>query len=138
MLPALAFEPPAPHPPTHPPSSTRVPRYADIPGDYSELMSSSIFCLVVPGHGWSARMDDATLNGCLPVVIMVGAGRAAGAPRREQRRLASRALGSLRGKEHLHAHCPAYTLPGHAASWLPAPAAAHPTPQPHPRCCRTT
>ncbi|KAL4452535.1 hypothetical protein ABPG75_008197 [Micractinium tetrahymenae] len=47
-----------------------IGEYADIPGDYSELMASSVFCLVVPGHGWSARMDDATLNGCLPVIIM--------------------------------------------------------------------
>ena len=41
-------------------------------GDYSELLSSSIFCLVIPGDGWSARMDDATLHGCIPVIIMVG------------------------------------------------------------------
>lgn len=32
-------------------------------GDYSQLLASSIFCLVLPGDGWSARMDDATLHG---------------------------------------------------------------------------
>jgi hypothetical protein len=42
-----------------------------VEGDYSELLSSSIFCLVIPGDGWSARMDDATLHGCIPVIIMV-------------------------------------------------------------------
>lgn len=42
-------------------------------GDYSELLSSSSFCLVLPGDGWSARMDDATVHGCIPVIIMVGA-----------------------------------------------------------------
>ncbi len=40
-----------------------VCRHEDIQGDYSELMSSSVFCLVLPGDGWSARMDDATLHG---------------------------------------------------------------------------
>jgi hypothetical protein len=47
-------------------------RYEGIEGDYSELLASSIFCLVVPGDGWTARMDDATLHGCIPVIIMVG------------------------------------------------------------------
>ncbi|KAI3427182.1 hypothetical protein D9Q98_007119 [Chlorella vulgaris] len=41
-----------------------------VPGDYSELMASSEFCLVLPGDGWVARMDDATLHGCIPVIIM--------------------------------------------------------------------
>lgn len=27
---------------------------------------------VLMGDGWSARMDDATLHGCIPVIIMVG------------------------------------------------------------------
>ena len=49
-------------------------RYEGIEGDYSELLASSIFCLVVPGDGWTARMDDATLHGCIPVIIMVGGG----------------------------------------------------------------
>ena len=46
-----------------------------IEGDYSELLASSIFCLVLPGDGWSARMDDAMLHGCIPVIIMVGGGK---------------------------------------------------------------
>lgn len=37
-----------------------------IPGDYSELLASSIFCLYLPGDGWSARMEDAMLHGCAP------------------------------------------------------------------------
>ncbi len=37
-----------------------------IPGDYGELLASSIFCLYLPGDGWSARMEDATLHGCAP------------------------------------------------------------------------
>ena len=57
-------------PPPAPPLAAG--RHEDIQGDYSELLSSSIFCLVVPGDGWSARMDDATLHGCIPVIIMVG------------------------------------------------------------------
>jgi hypothetical protein len=36
---------------------------ADVSGDYSEMLSSSVFCLVVPGDGWSARMEDAMLHG---------------------------------------------------------------------------
>ena len=46
-------------------------RNDEIKGDYSELLASSIFCLVVPGDGWSARMEDAMLHGCIPVIIMV-------------------------------------------------------------------
>lgn len=42
----------------------------DIAGGYSELLASSIFCLVLPGDGWTARMEDAMLHGCIPVVIM--------------------------------------------------------------------
>ena len=42
-----------------------------IEGDYSQLLASSIFCLVLPGDGWSARMDDAMLHGCIPVIIIV-------------------------------------------------------------------
>ena len=52
----------APQPCTH--------RYDNVKGDYSELLSASIFCLVIAGDGWSARMDDATLHGCIPVIIM--------------------------------------------------------------------
>ncbi|KAL4447245.1 hypothetical protein ABPG77_007278 [Micractinium sp. CCAP 211/92] len=42
----------------------------NIPGEYSELLASSVFCLVMMGDGWTARMDDATLHGCIPVIIM--------------------------------------------------------------------
>ena len=52
-------------------AAARWCRYDEIEGDYSELLASSIFCMVVPGHGWSARMEDATLHGCIPVIIMV-------------------------------------------------------------------
>jgi hypothetical protein len=38
-------------------------RHDVVEGDYSDLLSSSIFCLVLPGDGWSARMDDAMLHG---------------------------------------------------------------------------
>ena len=62
-----------------PPSHLLRCRYEGIQGDYSELLASSIFCLVVPGDGWSARMDDATLHGCIPVIIMVGAAGGEGA-----------------------------------------------------------
>lgn len=44
----------------------------DVPGDYTELLSRSKFCLVAPGDGWSARMEDASLHGCIPVIIMDG------------------------------------------------------------------
>lgn len=46
--------------------------YEKIQGEYTELMSSSVFCLVMMGDGWSARMDDAMLHGCIPVIIMDG------------------------------------------------------------------
>ena len=45
-----------------------------IEGDYSELLAASVFCLVLPGDGWTARMEDATLHGCIPVIIMVRVG----------------------------------------------------------------
>jgi hypothetical protein len=32
-------------------------------GDYSELLASSVFCLVLQGDGWSARMDDSVAHG---------------------------------------------------------------------------
>ncbi|KAL4437781.1 hypothetical protein ABPG77_005693 [Micractinium sp. CCAP 211/92] len=47
-----------------------VGEVSDIPGRYSELLASSLFCLVLPGDGWTARMEDATLHGCIPVIIM--------------------------------------------------------------------
>ena len=34
-----------------------------VQGDYSELLASSIFCLVLQGDGWTARMEDAVLHG---------------------------------------------------------------------------
>ncbi|KXZ53466.1 hypothetical protein GPECTOR_7g916 [Gonium pectorale] len=42
----------------------------EIEGDYSDLLSRSIFCLVAGGDGWSARLEDAVLHGCIPVIIM--------------------------------------------------------------------
>jgi hypothetical protein len=44
--------------------------YDETPGDYSELLSRSKFCLVIPGDGWSARYEDAATHGCVPVIIM--------------------------------------------------------------------
>ncbi|GIL77473.1 hypothetical protein Vretimale_2966 [Volvox reticuliferus] len=44
----------------------------DVPGDYSEMLTRAIFCLVAPGDGWSARMEDAVLHGCIPVIIADG------------------------------------------------------------------
>lgn len=41
----------------------------DVPGEYTELLRRSKFCLVLPGDGYSARPADAILHGCLPVVI---------------------------------------------------------------------
>ncbi|KXZ50759.1 hypothetical protein GPECTOR_15g444 [Gonium pectorale] len=43
-----------------------------IMGDYSTMLSKSVFCLVPPGDGWSPRMEDAVLHGCIPVIIMDG------------------------------------------------------------------
>ncbi|PNH08796.1 putative beta-1,4-xylosyltransferase IRX10 [Tetrabaena socialis] len=42
----------------------------DFPGDYSDMLSRSIFCLVAAGDGYSMRMEDAVLHGCIPVIIM--------------------------------------------------------------------
>ncbi|GFR49991.1 hypothetical protein Agub_g12137 [Astrephomene gubernaculifera] len=42
----------------------------NVPGDYSELLAKSVFCLVLPGDGWSPRLEDAVLHGCIPVIIM--------------------------------------------------------------------
>lgn len=39
---------------------------------YSELLASSTFCGVLPGWGWSGRMEDAVLHGCIPVVLQDG------------------------------------------------------------------
>lgn len=66
---SASIQPPPPPAPLALHIHTRRPE--DLPGDYSELLAASIFCLVLPGDGWSARMDDATLHGCIPVIIMV-------------------------------------------------------------------
>lgn len=39
---------------------------------YHEDLASSVFCGVMPGDGWSGRMEDSILQGCIPVVIQVG------------------------------------------------------------------
>lgn len=44
--------------------------YADAPGDYSEFLAKSKFCLVAPGDGWSPRLEDSLLHGCVPLIIM--------------------------------------------------------------------
>ena len=42
----------------------------DTPGDYSNLLMRSKFCLALPGDGWSARFEDSILHGCIPVIVM--------------------------------------------------------------------
>ncbi|KNA04138.1 hypothetical protein SOVF_202460 isoform D, partial [Spinacia oleracea] len=37
--------------------------------NYHEELASSIFCGVLPGDGWSGRMEDSVLQGCIPVII---------------------------------------------------------------------
>jgi hypothetical protein len=39
--------------------------------NYHEDLASSVFCGVFPGDGWSGRMEDSILQGCIPVVIQV-------------------------------------------------------------------
>ncbi|KAK9805311.1 hypothetical protein WJX73_000673 [Symbiochloris irregularis] len=46
------------------------PEEAGQDGEYAVMLSSSRFCLVVPGDGFSPRAEDAILHGCVPVVIM--------------------------------------------------------------------
>ncbi|CAN4099793.1 unnamed protein product [Withania somnifera] len=41
-------------------------------GNYYEELASSVFCGVMPGDGWSGRMEDSILQGCIPVVIQDG------------------------------------------------------------------
>ncbi|KAG7674943.1 hypothetical protein Ndes2526A_g07692 [Nannochloris sp. 'desiccata'] len=36
---------------------------------YGEALSSSVFCFVLPGDGWSGRFEDAIMHGCIPVII---------------------------------------------------------------------
>ncbi|KAL8489607.1 hypothetical protein ACS0TY_025501 [Phlomoides rotata] len=40
--------------------------------DYHKELASSIFCGVMPGDGWSGRMEDSILQWCIPVVIQDG------------------------------------------------------------------
>ncbi|XP_068643172.1 uncharacterized protein [Aristolochia californica] len=40
--------------------------------NYFNDLASSIFCGVLPGDGWSGRMEDCVLQGCIPVVIQDG------------------------------------------------------------------
>lgn len=39
---------------------------------YYEELSRSVFCGVFPGDGWSGRMEDSILQGCIPVIIQDG------------------------------------------------------------------
>ncbi|CAI9100042.1 OLC1v1036962C3 [Oldenlandia corymbosa var. corymbosa] len=39
---------------------------------YHQELASSIFCGVMPGDGWSGRMEDSIYQGCIPVVIQDG------------------------------------------------------------------
>ncbi|XP_014514271.1 uncharacterized protein LOC106772395 [Vigna radiata var. radiata] len=40
--------------------------------NYHLALASSVFCGVFPGDGWSGRMEDSILQGCIPVVIQDG------------------------------------------------------------------
>ncbi|WCJ33921.1 exostosin family protein [Euphorbia peplus] len=40
--------------------------------NYHDEIASSVFCGVLPGDGWSGRMEDSILQGCIPVVIQDG------------------------------------------------------------------
>ncbi|XP_057982420.1 uncharacterized protein LOC131167642 isoform X2 [Malania oleifera] len=40
--------------------------------NYHETLASSVFCGVLPGDGWSGRMEDCVLQGCIPVIIQDG------------------------------------------------------------------
>ena len=39
--------------------------------EYKLDLSESRFCGVFPGDGWSGRMEDSILSGCIPVIIQV-------------------------------------------------------------------
>jgi len=39
--------------------------------NYEVELASSVFCGVLPGDGWSGRMEDSVLQGCIPVIIQV-------------------------------------------------------------------
>ena len=38
-------------------------------GDYGPQLLRSIFCLEVPGYGWSTRIVDYVTHGCIPVIV---------------------------------------------------------------------
>ncbi|KAJ7976815.1 exostosin family protein [Quillaja saponaria] len=40
--------------------------------NYHMDLASSVFCGVLPGDGWSGRMEDSILQGCIPVIIQDG------------------------------------------------------------------
>ncbi|TXG70461.1 hypothetical protein EZV62_005396 [Acer yangbiense] len=40
--------------------------------NYHEDLASSVFCGVLPGDGWSGRMEDSVQQGCIPVIIQDG------------------------------------------------------------------
>ncbi|VFQ91192.1 unnamed protein product [Cuscuta campestris] len=40
--------------------------------NYHEDLATSVFCGVMPGDGWSGRMEDSIFQGCIPVVIQDG------------------------------------------------------------------
>ncbi|GJP82280.1 hypothetical protein CLOP_g12515 [Closterium sp. NIES-67] len=40
--------------------------------DYAVQLSQSRFCGVLPGDGFSARMEDSLLHGCIPVIVQDG------------------------------------------------------------------
>ncbi|KAH9302074.1 hypothetical protein KI387_013657, partial [Taxus chinensis] len=40
--------------------------------DYYGELGGSLFCGVFPGDGWSGRMEDSILQGCIPVIIQDG------------------------------------------------------------------
>lgn len=40
--------------------------------NYYEDLARSVFCGVLPGDGWSGRMEDSILHGCIPVIIQDG------------------------------------------------------------------
>ena len=40
--------------------------------NYHDMLSSSVFCAVVPGHGYSKRMEESMINGCVPVLVQDG------------------------------------------------------------------
>ncbi|XP_074279187.1 uncharacterized protein LOC141604650 [Silene latifolia] len=40
--------------------------------NYYEELASSTFCGVFPGDGWSGRMEDSILQGCIPVIVQDG------------------------------------------------------------------